>query len=414
MLAPGSRVGGFEIERQLGVGGMATVYLARHADGTACAIKVLDSLHREDVNTRRRFYDEARIQYTHGDHPNILKVTAIVATDEHAALVMELVDGGSLEDHLPRLRTRPDEIRQIMLGVLAGVGHAHALGIIHRDLKPDNVLLQRDGEKFVPKVADFGIAKVPPAVSGPGKQLTRATARMGALGTVHYMSPEHLRYAKDVTSRSDIWSLGVMLYELATGALPFDDKDHYVLIEQVLRGRYLPPEQREPRIDPAVAAVIRKALQFDPAQRFATCEEMATALCGGALPGGWLAPVPASLSSAVPAPADPSASDAVPVDTGDDDALTRAIGGGRAALVDASVPGDQARGRAPVRDAGAYTLRASKTWTTAAALAWTTKRFVGAGVGAARRASDVLRLAGEPLDHLVGVPKGEKEDDSQG
>jgi serine/threonine-protein kinase len=278
------RVGDYEIEATLGSGGMATVYRVRHVFlDTHHALKLLDPRYRVVPEMRRRFLDEAKIQAKHLDHPNIVKVTTIVATAEHAALVMELVEGSTLEAELGRLRERPDEIRRIMLAVLDAVGHAHAHGIVHRDLKPANVLLQRKGGALLPKVTDFGIAKVSAEVAGQGKKSTHGDTRMGTLG---YMSPEQIRRAKDVTPRSDIFSLGAVLYELATGEPPFAGDSDYDVMDAIVNVRYEPPERRYERIDPALAAVIRRALEPDPARRFASCDEMAAALRGEAVGAG--------------------------------------------------------------------------------------------------------------------------------
>ena len=275
MLAAGSRVGDYEIEADLGEGGMAHVYRARHAMlDTAHAIKVLDPELRANAEVRQRFLDEARIQAKHLDHPGIVKVTNIVATAEHAALVMELVDGGNLEAEVHALVDRPDEIRRIMLAVLDAVGHAHAANIIHRDLKPANVLLLRKGGQVIPKVTDFGIAKLG-GDAARAKRSTVASARMGTLG---YMSPEQIRGAKDVTVRSDIFSLGAMLYELACGVMPFDGADDFEIMEKIVHGRYPDPAERRPGIDPVIAEVIRRALAPAPEDRYASCAEMAAAL----------------------------------------------------------------------------------------------------------------------------------------
>ena len=275
MLPGGSRVGDYEIESELGEGGMARVYRARHALlDTLHAVKVLDPELRSNADARQRFLDEARIQAKHLDHPGIVKVTNIVATSEHAALVMELIEGPSLEAHAASLVDNPGEIRRIMIGILEAVGHAHAAGIVHRDLKPANVLLAGK-EPRTPKVTDFGIAKVSADPSRVSKKSTHAGARMG---TLSYMSPEQIRRAKDVTPRSDIFSLGAMLYELATGFLPFEGDDDFEVMEKIVHARFVPPEERNPRIDPVFVDVIATALQADPALRYQTCAEMATAL----------------------------------------------------------------------------------------------------------------------------------------
>ena len=274
MLSGGSRVGDYEIEAELGEGGMAKVYRARHALlETLHAVKVLDNELRGNADARQRFLDEARIQAKHLDHPGIVKVTNIVATAEHAALVMELIDGKSLEDCMHELVDDPAEIRRIMLAVLDAVGHAHAQGIVHRDLKPANVLLSGKGR--VPKVTDFGIAKVSDPGRAASKKSTHAAARMG---TLSYMSPEQIRRAKDVTPRSDVFSLGAMLYELATGSLPFEGGDDFDVMEKIVHGRFPPPKEKNPRIDPVFVEVIERALRPKPEDRYASCEEMAAAL----------------------------------------------------------------------------------------------------------------------------------------
>ena len=258
---------------------MAKVYKAKHSIlETHHAIKVLDPEFRANPDARKRFLDEAKIQAKHLDHVNIVKVTNIVATSEHAALVMELIEGPSLESHIANLKAQPAEIKRIMLGVLAGVGYAHKNGIIHRDLKPANVLLaKRDGE-LIPKVTDFGIAKVIlPDDGGAVKKSTHAAARMG---TLSYMSPEQVRRAKDATARSDVFSLGAMLYEMATGEMAFGGDSEYDVMENIVNGRYQPAERRFDQLDPLLASVIKKALETDPADRFASCEEMAAALRG--------------------------------------------------------------------------------------------------------------------------------------
>jgi len=275
MLAIGTRVGEYEIERALGAGGMAEVYQARHAVlHTRHAIKVLLPALRESEHVRQRFLDEARVQANHLNHPNIVKVTGIVATADHAALVIELVEGTTLEDELAALRSRPDEMIAIMLGVLEAVGHAHALGVIHRDLKPANVLLARKNGVLVPKVTDFGIAKIAADIDGGKSKSTHAEAKMG---TLHYMSPEQIRSAKNVTPQSDIFSLGAMFFEMATGKVAFDGTSDYEVMDAIVHGRYAKATLHA-SVAPRVAKVIEKAMAPDPADRYPSCEAMAIAL----------------------------------------------------------------------------------------------------------------------------------------
>ncbi len=262
-------IGDYEIVAELGAGGMARVYRGRHRHlETDHAIKVLDPSVRQVPEARQRFLDEAKIQAKLLAHPNIVKVTNIVATPEHAALVMELIDGPSLEDVIESLPGNPDEIRRIMLGILSAVGHAHRCGVIHRDLKPSNVLL--DGAARIPCVTDFGIAKVTTGAYVPSSS-TGGGARMG---TLPYMSPEQIKGARDVTVRSDVFALGVVLYEMTTGGLPFRGDSDYELMDAIVCGRYFLPRV----IDPRIARVIKRALQPDPSRRYASCEEMAAAL----------------------------------------------------------------------------------------------------------------------------------------
>ena len=257
-------VGDYAIERELGAGGMARVYRGRHVHlDTEHALKVLDPAYRHVPEARQRFLDEAKIQARLLSHPNIVRVTNIVATPEHAALVMDLVDGPSLDDVISTLPGNPDEIRRIMLGILAAVEHAHRCGVIHRDLKPGNVLL--DGPTRTPRVTDFGIAKVTDK---------RTTAQGARMGTLVYSSPEQLRDPRGVTARSDIFSLGVVLYEMTTGGLPFRGDCELDVMNAIVAGTYFLPRV----IDPQLARVIRRALEPDPSRRFPTCGAMAAAL----------------------------------------------------------------------------------------------------------------------------------------
>jgi serine/threonine-protein kinase len=268
-LAVPVQIGDYAIEAELGTGGMARVYRGRHVHlDILAAIKVLDPSYRHIPEARQRFLDEAKIQARVLDHPNIVKVTNIVATAEHAALVMDYVDGPSLERALPGLVGCTDEIIRIILDVLAAVEHAHRAGVIHRDLKPANVLL--DGPNQIPRVTDFGIAKVTDATY----VRSSATGNGTRMGTLAYMSPEQIRGPRFVTTRSDVFSLGIVLYEMATGALPFDGDSDYAVMDAIVRGLYVLPTG----VHPSIARVIRIALQPDPEARFASCAEMADAL----------------------------------------------------------------------------------------------------------------------------------------
>jgi tRNA A-37 threonylcarbamoyl transferase component Bud32 len=278
----GEQLGDYIIEAEIGGGGMAKVYRARHSVlDTHHALKVLDEEYRANAEARRRFLDEAKIQAKHLTHPNIVKVTNIVP--HPAALVMELVDGGSLEEYIAK-RKRPfsqDELLQLAVPILDAMAHAHDAGIIHRDIKPANILLRKTDGRLVPAITDFGIAKlVDTSAAGQAKKKsTHHEARMGTLG---YMSPEQIRKAKDVTARSDIFSLGAMFYEMATGRAPFEGDSDFDIMEKIVHGKVDPPEKlADPSMPAHVTAAIRRAMDPAPEKRFASCRELSAALTGG-------------------------------------------------------------------------------------------------------------------------------------
>jgi serine/threonine-protein kinase len=281
---PGSQLQDYIIEAEIGGGGMAKVYRARHAVlDTHHALKVLDAEYRANAEARRRFLDEAKIQAKHLTHPNIVKVTNIVATADAAALVMELVDGGSLETYIQK-RGKPfsgDELLNMAVPILDAMAHAHDAGIIHRDIKPANILLRKQDGRLVPAITDFGIAKLQEggAAAQGKKRSTHHEARMGTLG---YMSPEQIRKAKDVTVRSDIFSLGAMFYEMATGKAPFDGDSDYDVMENIVHARFEPPEKlADPKLPAHIIGAIKRAMEPDPARRWADCREFSEALTSG-------------------------------------------------------------------------------------------------------------------------------------
>ncbi len=274
MLSPGDVVERYEVERELGGGGMARVYKVHHvALGSVHALKVLDPELVVNAEIRARFLDEGRIQ-ARLKHPNILGITDVVAAPGVAGLVMDYLEGESLDKYLARAQQppAPDEVRDIFLHVLAGVGFAHAQGVIHRDLKPSNIFLEQSHGRRVVRILDFGIAKV---ANSEGRPTTRTGVRMG---TPQYMSPEQIRGARDVTVRSDIFSLGVTLYELATGHVCFQGESDFNIMEKVVRAEYVLPEVAHPGLERRLLASIHRAMDLDPERRFASCQEFAAAL----------------------------------------------------------------------------------------------------------------------------------------
>jgi hypothetical protein len=319
----GRVVGAYRVEALLGDGGMAQVYRARHLHlESVHALKVLDPRLLVHADLRDRFLDEGRIQ-ARLRHPAIVAVTDVVAEPGVAALVMEYVEGPTLAAWLEAQPVPPplELLQRLFLQVLDGLGHAHERRIVHRDIKPGNVLLAlEDGRPAQAKLLDFGIAKV----EAEGKARTRADARMG---TPWYMSPEQILDARRVDARSDLFSLGVTLYECATKGLPFEGETEFDVQRAIVDGKWVPARRRLPSIDPDFEAVLERALRREPAERFSSCAEFAGALRAVATgPRSPAAPAPVA-----PFPPAPSVSVAGPP--------------AEAAPAAPAVPGDAFRGR---------------------------------------------------------------------
>jgi serine/threonine-protein kinase len=268
--------GRFKLVKLLGEGGMGAVYEADSTRGEGKrAIKVLHAEFVAEPMVRERFVAEAMA--TRGlVHPNVASVLeSAVAEDGSPYLVMDLLRGQSLGDRLYSGELMsPAEAWPVLHQVLLALSAAHAMRLVHRDLKPDNVFLAKDdkgGE--VVKVLDFGIAKVMDVAGGMGSK-----TRTGALiGTPGYMSPEQIKNAKGVDPRSDLWSVGTLLYQMLTGQLPFEAENEFTRLTAVLVGEPTPIENVAPQHAPW-SPFIRRALAKDAAQRFQSADEMAHAL----------------------------------------------------------------------------------------------------------------------------------------
>ena len=273
-IRPGARIDKYVIESEIGQGGMAFVFKVRHdALGSHHAMKVLAPDLVRDESIRSRFLAEGQIQ-ARLRHPNIVPVTDLVAVPGVAALVMDYIEGDDLHTYIQRLTAPPDsaEIRSLFAQVLSAVGFAHEAGVIHRDLKPSNVLVERPKHGVSRAlVLDFGIAKI--ADGRKGVTRTRAV-----LGTPAYMSPEQIRGARDVTPQSDIFSLGVMLYELTTLSEPFGGDSDFDIQSRIVNGQFSPASEKCPTIDRGISRAIDRALAVDPARRFASCRDFALAV----------------------------------------------------------------------------------------------------------------------------------------
>jgi tRNA A-37 threonylcarbamoyl transferase component Bud32 len=258
-LAPGTVLGGCRIEGLLGRGGMAAVYMARQLSlDRRVALKVLPRAFARNRQFVERFSREASA-LARLSHPNIVGILDKGVENDTYYFVMEYVEGKSLRDRLIReAKLSPQETLQLMQGIAAGLEYAHERGIIHRDLKPGNILLDANG---TPKLADFGIARIVGTDTSEAVQLT--TAHM-VMGSADYMAPEQRESAADVDHRTDIYALGVMLYQMLTGQLPV--------------GTFKPVSRLIEGIPSAVDRVIRTALAPAPADRYDSVAKLRAAL----------------------------------------------------------------------------------------------------------------------------------------
>lgn len=271
MLAVGQQVDRFTIDSVLGEGGMAVVYRVRHSTlGTVHALKLLKY---GDESIQRRLVTEGQVQAALRS-PNVVTVSDVLGVGGMPALLMEFIDGPSLEDWLEENRVSVPAALAIFRGVLAGVACAHRAGLIHRDLKPGNILLAPVDGKVVPKVADFGLAKV----VGSSVHATRSAT---SLGTPHFMAPEQIRNAKHVDQRADIFSLGCILYHLVCAVRPFNQRSEVDVYGAICSATYDDPSTVRPDLPDAVVAAIRGCLVVDANARIQTCEALFTMLYPG-------------------------------------------------------------------------------------------------------------------------------------
>ena len=252
----------YEILERIGTGGMAVVYKAKcHRLNRLVAVKILKSDLAQDADFRRRFHAESKA-VAMLSHPNIVSVYDVSQSGETEYIVMELIDGITLKQYMERrgqLNWR--ESLHFITQIMKGLSHAHSRGIVHRDIKPQNIMVLRDGSV---KVADFGIA----CLENSAQTLTQE-----ALGSVHYISPEQARGDR-TDARSDIYSAGVVFYEMLTGRLPFEGDSAVSVAIQHLSSIPLPPREINPDIPPQLELICLKAMAPDIEKRYQSAEAM--------------------------------------------------------------------------------------------------------------------------------------------
>jgi serine/threonine-protein kinase len=265
-MATATKAGRYEILGELGRGGMGVVYRAKDPSiGRIVAVKIIqlseEGTGMSHAELVERFQTEARAagQLT---HPNIVVIYDVGESDGVYYITMELVNGKSLQSLLDSGEKFPlRRLLRIMEQVCSALQFAHDHGVVHRDIKPANIMLT--GEDFV-KITDFGTAQI---------MQYGASRQTAAMGTPGYMSPEQIK-GKGVDGRTDIFSLGVMLYEMTTGQKPFRGQDIATILYQILNKEPLPPQRLNPDIPSGVASTILKAMSKSPFLRYENCREL--------------------------------------------------------------------------------------------------------------------------------------------
>jgi serine/threonine-protein kinase len=271
-LAAGSRFGRYAIVSLVGAGGMGQVYLAVDTRlGRKAALKTLTPEFVHDERGLQRFEQEARAASAL-NHPNILTIYEVGQSGETHFIASEFIDGPNLRERLAAGRLDMESVLDIAIQIAAGLNAAHAVGIAHRDIKPENVMVRKDG---LVKLVDFGIAKLNEVSGTEGAPALPAPAtRLGmVVGTAKYMSPEQAR-GLAVDGRSDLFSLGTVLYEMAAGRAPFEGATHSDVIAEILKGEPRPLEDVSPDAPRELCGIVAKVLRKDRERRYQSAGEM--------------------------------------------------------------------------------------------------------------------------------------------
>lgn len=263
----GENIGPYRITEQLGQGGMATVYKAYHAAlDRYVALKVLHPAFSEDKTFELRFQREARV-VAKLEHPHIVPVYDYAEHEHRPYLVMKFIEGETLKARIGRGPLSSEEIQKVVDSVGSALAYAHKQGILHRDIKPSNVLIATDGTMYL---ADFGLARIAQA----GESTLSSDSIMG---TPQYISPEQAMGKKDLDEGTDIYSFGVMLYELVVGQVPFNADTPFSIIHDHIYSPLPMPRAVNPKVPESVERVLLKALSKERADRYDSVDSMARA-----------------------------------------------------------------------------------------------------------------------------------------
>ena len=276
----GTVIGSYKIDREIGEGGMSHVYVGRTTAPTdvlpvnfQVVLKVMSEELAGEITARKRFVKEAQI-LSKLRHRYITRFYEFINDERNAVLVMEFVEGTPVDVLIAEKGALPlSDAVGIAQCLLEAMVYAHGKGIIHRDIKPANLICERAGSV---KVTDFGIAKIKEGgTGGTGTVLTKSGF---LLGTPHYMSPEQIREPKDAGAKADVYSAGVVLYEMLTGQLPFNSRSLPKLIDAIYRGEKQLPRVVRPEIPPELEAIVLKAMTPRQDQRYDSAREFFEAL----------------------------------------------------------------------------------------------------------------------------------------
>src|SRR5258705_3131525 len=273
-LVVGQRIAHYEILGLLGSGGMGEVYLAHDTRlGREIALKLLPALYTTDGSRLRRFEQEAHAASTLS-HPNVCMIHEVGETEDgRHYIAMEYVDGVTLRQHMTETRLKLSEVLDVAVQVASGIAAAHEVRVVHRDIKPENIMLRRDG--YI-KVLDFGLAKLTEletsdVAATPGARVKTDTGVV--MGTSGYMSPEQAR-GLSVDGRTDIWSLGVVLYEMIAGCAPFVGATGSDVMVSILEREPLSLTQNFPEVPPELQRIVSRALRKDREERYQGIRDM--------------------------------------------------------------------------------------------------------------------------------------------